>query len=108
MARAHQLTERSGEDAASLAGRAMNGETLTQDQVKTLAASVLSQRQIPVDPQVPTESATFQLPPPGTEEAPTILLHLHRNGRRRTLSLPIHGESTEIRDFALWLLAHSP
>ena len=45
---ARVIRERSGEDAASLASRALNGATLRPDEVNTLAASVLSQRQIPV------------------------------------------------------------
>ena len=45
---AQVLLERSGEEAASLAARAMNGEVLTQEEVKTLAGSVLRHRRLEV------------------------------------------------------------
>ena len=64
MARLRYLTERSGEDAASLAGRALNGETLTPDQVKTLAASVLSQRrELRLVPRSKVQALAIVLPP---------------------------------------------
>ena len=103
MARAH-LNERSGEDAASLAARAMNGETLTPEQVKTLAGSVLSHRRLPVEPRGRLEGVSIFLPPrqgSGVESRPKALVHIRDN---RTVELPLEGD---LRDLAHWIQERS-
>ena len=102
MARLRYLTERSGEDAASLAGRALNGETLTPDQVKTLAASVLSQRrELRLVPRSKVQALAIVLPPRESRATVPPELRVEISGSKFAIPL----EAGDLDDLAIQILS---